>query len=256
MINNLKDINRENLLGFCLSNDFRTLQDMGDYFGVTRERVRQVLSDKGAINPFTHINNYRKYKDCTSNHKVTVDNEVWMPVFQDCKVNLEVSDKGNVRQVKTKKFGVFHHTYTVPKDPSISSLNKSKKGYFTVSAVHSDGVCKSMFVHRLVAEAFIPNPDNLPCVNHIDGNPHNNERYNLEWCTHKDNTRHYWDVIYEKSENKIYEYEITTPEGGIITIHNLRKWCRDNNLPYASFNQCLSGRSKTCCGGYTILRKH
>jgi len=42
-------------------------------------------------------------------------------------------------------------------------------------------------VHRLVAEAFIPNPDKKPCVNHIDANPKNNNLFNLEWCTYSKN---------------------------------------------------------------------
>lgn len=61
------------------------------------------------------------------------------------------------------------------------------KGYKIVPLT-KDGVCTTKFVHRLVAEAFIPNPDDLPFVNHIDEDKTNNFVENLEWCTEQYNS--------------------------------------------------------------------
>lgn len=64
--------------------------------------------------------------------------------------------------------------------------NITKRGYCSVE-LFKDGQSKRLLIHRLVAEAFISNQDNLPQVNHIDENPMNNSADNLEWCTAKYN---------------------------------------------------------------------
>lgn len=64
---------------------------------------------------------------------------------------------------------------------------RNKDGYLTVLLCRDDGARKRLYVHRLVATVFIPNPDNLPCVNHKDENKTNNCVDNLEHCTHQYN---------------------------------------------------------------------
>ena len=75
-------------------------------------------------------------------------------------------------------------------------------GYYMVSIKK-----KKVKVHKLIAETFIPNPNNKPCIDHIDGDKHNNAVYNLRWATHKQNsnnpiTKQKMKTIYDSQEYK------------------------------------------------------
>tara|TARA_R110000772_G_scaffold244683_1_gene357879 strand:+ start:102 stop:575 length:474 start_codon:yes stop_codon:yes gene_type:complete len=63
---------------------------------------------------------------------------------------------------------------------------KTKDGYIQVS-LSKNGKVKTLYVHRLLATAFIPNPENKRCVDHINGIKHDNRLENLRWATHKEN---------------------------------------------------------------------
>lgn len=88
--------------------------------------------------------------------------------------------------------------YIITEDGNVWSDIKNKilrnkpnnLGYIKVGLKNDEGKQKLISVHRLVALAFIPNPDNKPEVNHKDGNPANNHKDNLEWVTHKENIQH------------------------------------------------------------------
>lgn len=84
----------------------------------------------------------------------------------------------------------------ITKIPNAKRIEKEKirklgtrNGYFVINLMKNNKR-KSFQVHRLVAEAFIDNPQDKPFVNHIDYNKKNNNVYNLEWCTQKENVHH------------------------------------------------------------------
>lgn len=104
----------------------------------------------------------------------------------------EVSNKGRVRTHKnkttyTKKHGVRHWKQRYLKD-------KTPNGRDVRVSLWKDGKHKDFLVHRLVAFAFMPVVKGKECINHIDGNPKNNNVENLEWCNHLENNRHAFET--------------------------------------------------------------
>lgn len=89
----------------------------------------------------------------------------------------EISSFGQIKSVKN---GVDKFMRAVARYRDYPRVSLSK-----------EGKQKGFAVHRLVAIAFIDNPENKPHINHIDGNKKNNHVSNLEWCTHKENMDHY-----------------------------------------------------------------
>lgn len=89
---------------------------------------------------------------------------------------------------------------------------KTKKGYLKITLYkNSKQVYKKCRVHRLVAEAFIDNPNCLPEVNHKDGNKENNSITNLEWCTGEENRKHA-QMMQEKSRLGVRNGDWNTTE--------------------------------------------
>lgn len=112
--------------------------------------------------------------------------EVWLPV-RGYEGLYEVSHLGRVRSVDRKV--EYSDGRTVTKRGKILSISAGKNGYENVR-LYKDKKAKNHSVHRLVAEAFISNPEGKSQVNHKDRNPLNNDFTNLEWVTHQENADH------------------------------------------------------------------
>lgn len=91
----------------------------------------------------------------------------------------------------TNKGEVISHKYKTPKK---LATWYQKSGYENIK-LSKDGKTYHKLIHRMVAEAFIPNPSNLPEVNHIDKNPKNNNLENLEWCDRKYNLEQSYETM-------------------------------------------------------------
>ena len=102
--------------------------------------------------------------------------EIWK---QSIVENYEISNLGKIRNKKTNR---------------IIKPDKEEKGYCRLT-IKLNGKKKHYAVHRLVAIAFIPNPNNLPQVDHIDNDKSNNRVDNLRWVSNKENSQYRWERI-------------------------------------------------------------
>lgn len=115
--------------------------------------------------------------------------EIWKPV-KGYEGFYEVSNLGRVKSLERYVKSGNRTIKVYEKILSICKMQGKRGIPYYVVELSKNGKPKTARLHRLVAEAFIPNPLNKPCVNHIDYDTSNNEVSNLEWCTHKENNDH------------------------------------------------------------------
>lgn len=148
--------------------------------------------------------------------------EVWKPV-----VGLEsryaVSSLGCVKRLSrdvTTKTGRVIHLKDI-------AMHPTKDEYVEYVLTHSDGRQHLHTAHRLVAEAFIPNPLHMPCVNHKDENKYNNSVENLEWCTYSYNAT--YNGVNDKVSSKLK---------GNLPHNCIAVKCNETDVEYASKAEC------------------
>lgn len=112
--------------------------------------------------------------------------EIWKPI-KGYEGLYEVSNLGNVKGLAKTVRCKDNALRTVRERVLKPQMNE--RGYLFVS-LYKNKKCIHAKIHRLVAQAFIPNEEEKKCVNHIDGDKTNNVVTNLEWCTHSENMKH------------------------------------------------------------------
>ena len=160
----------------------------------------------------------------------------------------QISNFGRIKSLN------YNHT----KKEKVLCEKHHKSNYVTVMLC-KNVVNRNKSIHTLVASAFIPNPNNYPCVNHIDGNKKNNNADNLEWCTHKQNiehaiktglANHYGMLGRTGAKNnlskKIVQYDL---QGNVV-----KRWdcisdaARFYGIRPGNISNCLTGRNKSYKG--------
>ena len=146
-------------------------------------------------------------------------NEEWRPI-EGYEGLYYISNTGRVRSVdRYVKNG--HSSYRLHKGKMLSPI-KNKDGYLQVNLCYNRKIYKK-YVHRLVAKAFIENPDNLPQVNHKDEDKTNNNVYNLEWCNCS------YNINYGTRQDKVRDTAIKNGYWtGLSREEYKKKWYQEN----------------------------
>lgn len=177
--------------------------------------------------------------------RVKCEKEKWLPIkdYENCYV---VSNTGIVKSLKR----VNEYGYHLKEHIMHQTIDRN--GYCKVYLTKY-GKSKSKLVHRLVAEAFIPNPNNFPEINHKDENKANNMVDNLEWCTHKYNSNYGTrtsKIIPKTIEKTRKPVKQIDEDGNVIKIwYSMNEASRKLGIIQQNISKCCQG-TRQHAGGY------
>lgn len=169
--------------------------------------------------------------------------EEWRPIV-GYEGLYEVSDWGRVKSLDRYKIDtVGRKQYHKGK---VNRLYPTTNGYIK-AMLYKDGVSKNKSVHRLVAEAFIPNPNNLPLINHKDEDKTNNSVENLEWCDLKYNVNYGTAIerCHDKQKKPIIQM---TMDGEIVKEYESITDAVNCGFLRSKISLCCNGKRKSSGG--------
>ena len=184
--------------------------------------------------------------------------EIWKDV-EGYEGLYQVSNLGNVKSIPRVIKSSLKHQNKVLRKGRLLKQSLNHNGYPQI-VLKILGKCYCKRVHRLVAEVFIPNPNNYPQINHIDGNKLNNKVSNLEWCTAKQNIIHAFKEglyktpkkAFKKGQNSVKVNQYTVNGNFIRTYNSIteasEQFLRVSKRPHSSISSVVRGKSKTAFG--------
>lgn len=161
--------------------------------------------------------------------------EIWKPI-EGYEGVYEVSNLGNVKSLN----------YARTKKPNLLTQHADKDGYMKVTLYKKTGN-KLVFVHRLVAKAFIPNPNNFPLINHKDEIKSNNSVENLEWCTLRYNYD-YGTGVQRRTDKLSMRIVAILPDGAKEYYPSQNEAARQLKCSQACISECINGKQHTAQG--------
>jgi len=151
----------------------------------------------------------------------------------------ELYEVNNLGQIKRKKGDTIYKDGRIANfSETILKQSKNKKGY-NIVYFSKNSIKTTKSTHRIVAEAFIPNPLNLPQVNHIDGDKNNNCVENLEWITNIDNIRHAFRIGLFKNRKSGKGKKVINTETGEI-FETVTKAAKSINMYQSTLSYYLN----------------
>lgn len=137
-----------------------------------------------------------------------------------------------------EEWKLFDNICYISNHGNIKNINNEKVKIYILNGYKAITKNTTRYIHRMVAQMFIPNPENKPCVNHIDGNKLNNCVSNLQWCTHSENNKHAYEIGLKRPCVK------TNKHKSVCMLNNKKEViCVFEKIKYADmiFNETTSG---------------